>query len=218
LRGDKELKVVSFVCDWFDSIHGIQHNKYGIVKIKHNSKLPGNNDFILAHQAELVYYLNNQCQKLAAWRIVYKVNPHEWLYTPTDVAYHFDDEQVDEIYEEEELPTTFVDEIYQEEHLCSFFILYMMLTFLCLLPFSSWLDTSFDGRGHHRQVNQILGNLLRLHYPGLVTKGGHSEPATTWRDYARAPNAIYGNAQGVVRHAFWVSSYMFINSFTFCNT
>jgi hypothetical protein len=41
---------------------------------------------------------------------VYKVNPHERLYTTIDVAYHFDDEQVDEIYQEEELPTSFVVE------------------------------------------------------------------------------------------------------------
>jgi hypothetical protein len=41
---------------------------------------------------------------------VYKGNPREQLYTPTDVAYHFDDEQVDEIYQEEELPTSFVIE------------------------------------------------------------------------------------------------------------
>jgi hypothetical protein len=51
----------------------------------------------------------------------------------------------------------------------------MMLTFLCLLSFISWLDTSFDERGHHRQVNQVLGNLLRLHYPRIMMKGaGHS--------------------------------------------
>jgi hypothetical protein len=43
---------------------------------------------------------------------VYKVNPREWLYTPIDAAYHFDDEQVDEIYQEEELPTSFVVEPY----------------------------------------------------------------------------------------------------------
>jgi hypothetical protein len=60
-----------------------------------------------------------------------------------------------------------------------FLILYMMLIFLCLLSFSSWLDTNWDGRGHRRQVNQILGNLIHLHYPELVTKGGHSEPVTT---------------------------------------
>jgi hypothetical protein len=35
--------------------------------------------------------------------------------------------------------------------------------FFCLLSFISWLDTSFDGRGHYRQVNAILGNLLLLH-------------------------------------------------------
>jgi hypothetical protein len=57
-----------------------------------------------------VYYLKYPCQKLAAWWVMYKVNPREWLYTPTDVAYHFDDELVDEIYQEEELPTSFVVE------------------------------------------------------------------------------------------------------------
>jgi hypothetical protein len=94
----------------------------------------------------------------------------------------------------------------------------MMLTFLCLLSFSFWLDTSFEGRGHHRQVNQILGNLLPLHYPRLVMKGGHSEPVITWHDYACAPDARYGNPQGVMRHAFWVSSYIFINFVTSYNT
>jgi hypothetical protein len=94
----------------------------------------------------------------------------------------------------------------------------MMLTFLYLLSFSSWLDASWDRRGHHKQINHILGNLIHLHYPVLVTKGGCSEPTTTWRDYARAPDAIYENAQGVVRHTFWISSYMFINSVTSYNT
>jgi hypothetical protein len=75
--GDKELKVVFFVYNWFDSINGIRHNKYGMVEIKHNAKLPGNDNLILAHQVEHVYYLKYQCQKLAAWRVVYKVNPRE---------------------------------------------------------------------------------------------------------------------------------------------
>jgi hypothetical protein len=105
---DKELKVVFFVCNWFDSIHLIRHNKYDMVEIKHNVKLPCNDDFILAHQVEQVYYLKYPCQKLVAWRVVYKVNPHERLHTPTNGAYHFDDEQIDEIYQEEELPTYFV--------------------------------------------------------------------------------------------------------------
>jgi hypothetical protein len=108
--GHKELNVVFFICNWFNSIHGIQHNKYGMIEIEHNSKLPGNDDVILAHQGEHVYYLNYPCQKLAAWWVVYKVNPREWLYTPTDATYHFDDRQVDEIYQEEEMPTSFVVE------------------------------------------------------------------------------------------------------------
>jgi hypothetical protein len=90
--GDKELKVVFFICNWFNSIHGIPHNKYGMVEIKHNAKLSKNDDFILAHQVKQVYYLSYQYQKLAAWRVAYKVNPCEQLHTPTDVAYHFDDE------------------------------------------------------------------------------------------------------------------------------
>jgi hypothetical protein len=81
-----------------------------MVEIKHNAKLPGNDDFILTHQVKQVYYLKYPCEKLATWRVVYKVNPHEWLYTPTNSAYHFDDKQVDEIYQEEELPTSFVVE------------------------------------------------------------------------------------------------------------
>jgi hypothetical protein len=72
---------------------------------------------------------------------------------------------------------------------------------------------------HHSQVNVILGNLLRLHYPGVVVKGaGRTAPVTSWRDYARAPDIRYENAQRVVRNTFWVSSYMFITSVTSCNT
>jgi hypothetical protein len=57
-----------------------------------------------------VCYLNYPCQKLTAWRVVYKVNPCEQLYIPTDAAYHFNDEHVYEIYQEDELPTSFVVE------------------------------------------------------------------------------------------------------------
>jgi hypothetical protein len=81
-----------------------------MVEIKHNAKLPGNDDFILAHHVEQVYYLKYQCEKLIAWQVVYKLNPREQLYTPTNSSYHFNDEQVDEIYHEEELPTSFVIE------------------------------------------------------------------------------------------------------------
>jgi hypothetical protein len=109
--GDKELKVVFFVCNWFHSIHEIRHNKYVIVEIKHNAKLLSNNDFILVHQVKHVYYLKYPCQKMSAWWVVYKVNPCERSHTPIDAAYHFDDEQIDGIYQEEERPTSFVIEL-----------------------------------------------------------------------------------------------------------
>jgi hypothetical protein len=57
-----------------------------------------------------VYYLSYPCQKLNAWWVVYKVNPREWLHTPGDVGYHDTltlDDDVDEVYQEEELPPSF---------------------------------------------------------------------------------------------------------------
>jgi hypothetical protein len=96
----------------------------------------------------------------------------------------------------------------------------MMLIFLCLLSIRSWLDTNFSRRGHHRQVNAILGNLLRLHYLRLVARGaGCTAPATTWCDYARALDARYENVQRVMRNAFWVSSFSLLHSssYVFCS-
>jgi hypothetical protein len=37
-----------------------------MIEIKHNTKLSGNDDFILALQVKHVYFLSYQCQKLAA--------------------------------------------------------------------------------------------------------------------------------------------------------
>jgi hypothetical protein len=35
-----------------------------------------------------VYYLSYRYQKLNAWWVVHKVNPHEWLHTPGNAGYH----------------------------------------------------------------------------------------------------------------------------------
>jgi hypothetical protein len=41
----------------------------------------------------------------------------------------------------------------------------------------TWIDDSFTDTGHYRQVNMVLGNLFRLHWPGLVTfSSGESVP------------------------------------------
>jgi hypothetical protein len=50
---------------------------------------------------------------LSAWWVVHKVNPHEWLYTPGDVQYYDTltlDDDVDAVYQEEELSSSFVIE------------------------------------------------------------------------------------------------------------
>jgi hypothetical protein len=67
--------------------------------------------FVLAHQVEQVYYLSYTCQKLNAWWVVYKVNPYEWLHSPGNARYHDTltlDADVDEVYQEEEFPPSFV--------------------------------------------------------------------------------------------------------------
>ena len=69
----------------------------------------------------------------------------------------------------------------------------------------TWIDDSFTGTGHYRQVNMVLGNLVRLHWPGLVTlPTGESVPATTWEHYRYGVCRTFGNTQALVWDAFWV--------------
>jgi hypothetical protein len=46
---NKELKVVFFSCDWFDSNNRTQQNQFGMVEVKHNERLWGYDTFVLAH-------------------------------------------------------------------------------------------------------------------------------------------------------------------------
>jgi hypothetical protein len=55
-----------------------------------------------------VYYLSYPCQKLNAWWVVHKVNPRELLRTPGDAGYHDTLMLDDEVYQEEELPPSFI--------------------------------------------------------------------------------------------------------------
>jgi hypothetical protein len=79
-----------------------------MVKVKHNEQLWGYNMFVLAHQVELVYYLSYPYQKMNAWWVVHKVNPCEWLHTPRDAGYHDTLMLDDDVYQEEELPPSFI--------------------------------------------------------------------------------------------------------------
>jgi hypothetical protein len=108
---NKELKVVFFDCDWFDSNNGTWQKQFDMVEVKHNEQLQGYDTFILAHQVEQVYYLPYPYQKLSAWWVVHKVNPHERLHAPGDAGYPDTptlDNDVDEVDQEEELPPSFI--------------------------------------------------------------------------------------------------------------
>jgi hypothetical protein len=53
----------------------------------------------------------------------------------------------------------------------------------------------FWGTVHQTQVNNVLGNLVRMHYPSEVTQSDDtSSPATCWADYTHAPDTTYGTA------------------------
>ena len=74
--GPKELKVVFFECDWFDPRNGTRVDKYGMVEVKHSSRLPSRiNSVLLANQAHQVYYLPYPHPSLKAWWVAFKVNP-----------------------------------------------------------------------------------------------------------------------------------------------
>jgi hypothetical protein len=87
------------------------------------------------------------------------------------------------------------------------------LTFLCTCR--SWIDYGFDGTSRQRLVNQVLGNLCRPHYLGIVTlPNGRWEIATTWEPFHFAHDGDYGTAQGALLHDFLVS-FSFIQDFFF---
>jgi hypothetical protein len=106
--GNKNMKTVFFDRDWFDPYHGTR--EIGMVEVKHVCRLRGYDPFVLAHQVEQVYYMSYPCEKLSAWWVVYRVNPHERLHTPDDSGYHenrVSAGEFDEVYQDDELSCSF---------------------------------------------------------------------------------------------------------------
>jgi hypothetical protein len=107
---NKNLKIVFFDCDWYDPNQGTRENKFGMVEVKHAHWLHGCNPFVLAHQVEQVYYISYPYEKLSAWWVVYRMNPHQQLHTLNDSGYHENQVpvgEVDEVYQHDELPCSF---------------------------------------------------------------------------------------------------------------
>jgi hypothetical protein len=88
----------------------------------------------------------------------------------------------------------------------SIMVIYANTNYCTHLSCNSWEDTTFGGTYHQRQVNDVLGNLVHMHYPSEVTQSnGTTSPATCWDDYALAPDVTYVIAKGAVWSDFWVS-------------
>jgi hypothetical protein len=74
------------------------HSKFGIVEIRQDSTLRGDDVYIVAQQATQVYYLPYACQTkehLKGSDVVYKVSPHGKLHVPNNEDYNLDPDTYD---------------------------------------------------------------------------------------------------------------------------
>jgi hypothetical protein len=110
--GSKPLTPMIFKCHWFDpQVMRQTHSNLGIVEIRQDSTLPGDDVYIVAQQATQVYYLPYACQTkehLKGWDVVYKASPHGRLPVPNDEDYNLDPDTYDgEFFQEDGLEGRF---------------------------------------------------------------------------------------------------------------
>jgi hypothetical protein len=99
--------------------------------------------------------------------------------------------------------------------LCCVLIVNLILIYLLCYVCRSWIDSTFDGMSKQRLVNQVLDNMCRLHYPGVVTlPSGRRGLATTWDHYQSTSDGDFETAQGAMSHDFWISIF-FMHGFFF---
>ena len=107
-HGSKPFNPVIFKCHWFDpEVTRRTYSNLGLVEIRQDSVLPGDDVYIVAQQATQVYYLPYACQTirhLKGWDIVHRVSPHGKVPVPNDEDYNLD-------------PNTYDGEFFQEEGL-----------------------------------------------------------------------------------------------------
>ena len=100
--GEKELKLVFFDCEWFDPVDGTRMDEFGMVEVKHTSRISGrDNNIVLAHQAQQVYYLSYPHPSMKNWWVVYKVNPEVNPRRYDSYIESNEDEDEFDIYQEE---------------------------------------------------------------------------------------------------------------------
>ncbi|GKB93575.1 G-patch and R3H domain-containing protein [Tanacetum coccineum] len=97
--------VTLFNCHWYDSEKGVKvDSKHGILDINLKSRLGGNDPFVLAEQAQQVYYTKYPARKRSRieWCAVYKTKARNAYNIISDVVHDNDEQQV--FYQEEEMP------------------------------------------------------------------------------------------------------------------
>ncbi|GJV39971.1 putative transposase-associated domain-containing protein [Tanacetum coccineum] len=100
--------VVLFKCDWFEPIQGVRVNrKHNLVDVKYKSKGCQNDPFILASQAEQVYYAPypSMTKDLKDWWAVVKAAARS-IYEVTQCSSEVVDDNVDveDFFQENEMP------------------------------------------------------------------------------------------------------------------
>jgi hypothetical protein len=111
-HGSKPLTPVIFKYHWFDAqVTRRTHSNLGIVKIRQDSTLPGDDVYFMAQQATQVYYVRYACQTkehLKGWDVVHKVSLHSKLLVPNDEDYNLDPDTYDgEFFQEDGLEGRF---------------------------------------------------------------------------------------------------------------
>ena len=105
-RTNIQLNLVVFKCHWFDPKDGHRSTpSIGLVEVRPSTTYSGADVYIVAHQANQVYYLPYPCQKaeLQGWEVVFQVSPHGNLPIPSGDDYNNID------------PVTYQGIFYQEE-------------------------------------------------------------------------------------------------------
>jgi hypothetical protein len=107
-HGSKHVTLMIFKCHWFDpQVTRQTYSNLGIIEIRQDSTLLGDDVYIVVQQATQVYYLTYACQTKGhpkGWDVVYKASPHGKLPIPNDEGYNLD-------------PDTYEGEFFKEDGL-----------------------------------------------------------------------------------------------------
>ena len=78
-------RVVLFKCNWWD-VHspsrGIDIDKYGIISVNAMRHLRTDEPFVLAYQAEQVFYVNDNLK--SDWQVILKIKPRDFYNMPSN--------------------------------------------------------------------------------------------------------------------------------------